>query len=393
MSDLEGTRKRWGRIFQRGERWWVAYCAPVNGRAKELRESAGKTREEAERLLAKRRREVENHREGIRSFTGRREERLTVETLMDWVENDYTTRGLKSGRTASCHMAHVRRLLGSHRAASVNPAVVDRYVGTRRKEGASDTTIDRELEMLKRGFTIAHNSQAVPFKPPIPRLVATHANAREGFLTRPQFDAILERIEDADFRDFLEWFWWTGMRPGETGSLTWDGYDAENGSIHLAPRSAKTGRGRVIPIDGPLVEVIERRLARRTKSWRLIFHVGGDPIVKEKGGILDRLYDRWFSAVAGAREAMPDNWPEGTLIPYDLRRTAVRNLRAAGVPERVAMQISGHVTRTTFDRYGIVDETDLRTAFARVSAHTAGNVAKFRLRTNVRTGAAGKAGK
>jgi integrase len=189
--------------------------------------------------------------------------------------------------------------------------------------------------------------------PSIPKVRAlTENNRRQGFFERPDLEAVVAALPD-NLRDFTRSAYLTGWRKGEIISLKWTDVDRDAGAIRLRPEAAKTGRGRTVMLEGDLAELIDRRWESRllekdgnVRVTALVFHRDGKPVGDFKKS--------WATACRAAG------------VPYklfhDLRRTAARNMVRAGVPERVAMAVTGHVTRSMFDRYNIVSEDDLRTA-------------------------------
>jgi integrase len=225
------------------------------------------------------------------------------------------------------------------------------YVAHRQAEGIAPATINRELAGLRRAFSLAVELGTLVRTPKFPRL--PEHNARQGLFERGDFEAILTHLSDSDVRDFCAWFYWTGMRPGEIRALTWAAFDRETWTLRLHARDAKTGYGRGLALEGELRSIIERRLQARRLDCFLIFHRGG----KAMGS----FRKTW-------RRACERAGLEAKLL-YDLRRTAVRNMVRAGVDPAVAMKISGHRTRSVFDRYNIISDADLCEAVLKTATY------------------------
>ena len=95
-------------------------------------------------------------------------------------------------------------------------------------------------------------------------------------------------------------------------------------------------------------------LLEQGKIYPWVFHRNGKPI--------KTFTNAWRSARHAAGQ--PGK------IPHDFRRTAVRNLVRSGVPERVAMTLTGHKTRSVFERYNIVSDGDLAAAARKLDSAT-----------------------
>ena len=149
------------------------------------------------------------------------------------------------------------------------------------------------------------------------------------------------------------------MRRGEILSLKWEHVDLLNRQIRLNPGDTKNGEGRVIPLGDELADTLRSQLHLRNTTvpdCQLVFF----RIVKTK----EHPVPRWLP-IGDFRKAWEAACAESGLTSqkfHDLRRSAVRNLVRSGVQERVAMMISGHKTRSVFDRYNIVSEQDLTDA-------------------------------
>jgi integrase len=326
----------------------------------EIRESAGDTELQAQKRLRDRLHAVRNHKEGVKVFVGPKQERVTVEQLLSGLERDYLVHKRSSLRRLRSHLVPVRQYFGCDLARAITRPRLMQYIEFRQRQGAANATINRELEPLQRSFSLAIENNVLAFMPKFPSL--PEDNARQVFFERADFERIVASLTvrgrlDTDLQDFLWWFFYTGMRPKETKSLTWNLHDRERGTITLEGKHAKTKKPRKLVIRGELKAILQRRTAARRLDCPLIFHRQGRPI-----GDFRKVWNR-ACAAAGFIGGIKG------YTPYDLRRTAVRNLTRSGVEESIAMKISGHRTRHVFDRYNITSDDDLGDAMEKVTEY------------------------
>jgi len=362
----KAPRREFGHIYQRGAIWWARYR--VDGTT--YRESTGSTdRRKAEKLLARKEAEL-----SIGAFVAPDVKRTRFEDLAQMIRDDYRVRDLRSGGLLENSLRHLAEYFAGARASAITPARLTAYVRARLddpKRTPALRTIENELNALKHAMRLAKKDGKLAGVPEFPRLAKP--NPREGFFEPDEFAALLAELAEP-LQGPTEFAYITGWRKQEVLDLTWDRVDWAAGVVKLEGSGTKNKEGRTFPfaVMPRLKNLLEeqrtktRQVERRLGTIiRHVFHRNGGQQVRD-------FYAAWEYACGRAARDQKGAIVRPQLIGrifHDLRRTAVRNLVRAGVPEQTAMKLTGHKTRAVFDRYDIVNEKDLAEAVAKLAVY------------------------
>jgi integrase len=340
--------------------WWIRYS--VGGG---LHCVSAESYKKADALKLLKAREAESS-QAIATPTG--VGTIGFEEAADGLLTDYRVNKKRSLRTVTLRIQkHLTPFFAGRAMAAITPPLIREYIAHRQASGASNATVNRDLITLKRMFSLAVQDGRLLTRPYIPLL--KESNIRRGFFEREPFQILAAQLPPY-MRGIAEFAYITGWRtPSEILPLEWRQVDLTAGEVRLDPGTTKNGEGRVFPFTRALRGVLERQQAVAEALTRdrgiLTPYVFCYTIGRKAGRrVTDSGYlHAWRRArtAAGAHDR----------IPHDCRRTAVRNLVRAGVPERVAMQLTGHRTRAIFERYNITSPNDLREAAQRLDAFTA----------------------
>jgi integrase len=319
--------------------WWIQFYR--NGRS--YRQTTGTTnRRKAERMLQQKLGEI-----ATQMFREPKAERILVAELAEDMLRDYENNGRRSIDDAKARWErHLKPAFGHLRAANVNNDDLTRYVATRRDEHAANATINRELAVLKRSLSLGVKAKKIFSAPAFPRL--EERNIRKGFLEDSQYDALAKACARVGLwmRAMFEVAYNFGWRISELINLHVHQVDLASRTIRLDPGTTKNDEGRTVVMTGLVHGLLLQCILGKQPGDFVFTRDDGKPVKDFRG--------TWEKVCKQAK--VP------TLLFHDLRRTAVRNMVRRGIPERVAMTISGHKTRSVFDRYNIVSESDLREA-------------------------------
>lgn len=331
-----------GGVYLRGSIWWIQYSR--NGHL--IRESAETTKErDALRLLHRRIEEAKRP-----EFVGPAEKKLTLDNLENKIIADYERQGRRSLKTAKYCLKPVKEYFQYDTLLQITPGRIEKYQSDRLSAGMARATVNREIRYLLHGYRLLFGAGEISYVPKVKLLEGE--NVREGFLNKPEFEAVAEQLSP-DVQDVVRFLYNSAWRTGEALKLEWSKVDLDDWIVRLTRKNEKTKHLRTLPLVGELREVIEKRVQKRRPDCPFVFHRDGNTIKSFRKA--------WQTACEKAGL--------NGVVPHDMRRSAIRNFRKAGIGESDGMKISGHRTNSVYKRYDIIDEQDQRRTMERVQEH------------------------
>lgn len=336
----------------------IRYFVPGRGEQREsVAKALGKpvaavTEQDAAKLLTARLRQLR-----VGAWVDAASTRTTVAAVLDDYLTDLEMRRAKSIVTARSNVARLKAAFAGERATTITLTRLKRWVRDEQTAGTPAGTIARLLSVLRAAFRVARAEGRLAAVPVFPTV--TVRNARQGFFERAEYETVRAHLRDPD-RDIAEFAYLTGWRVGEILGLRREHVDRAAGLLRLV--DSKSGEGRSLPLRdehgraNAIGVVVERRLLGSIiVPW--LFHRRGKPIP------YNTLLDHWRAAAKAA--GLP-----GRLM-HDFRRTAARDLIAAGNDYGTAMAVTGHKTMAVFRRYQITDARSTARGLARLETFRA----------------------
>jgi len=345
-----------GMIYLRGHTWWVKYYRD----GKPYRESAKTEKEtEAKKFLQRREGQVVDG-----NFQGLKVEKITFEDLKKDLINDYKLNAKRSLDRAELSIKHLDASFKGMKVINITTNQVERYILKRKQAGACNGTVNRELSALRRMMSLGtrQTPKKVINPPFIPKL--QEADPREVFFEHDEYQRLREALPD-HLKPVLTMGYLTGMRKREVLNLRWDQVNIFERKITLHASDTKNKKPRIIYLAGDLYDCLRNQLIIKEREYPECEYVFFREAVSPTGEIqaqpIKNFQAAWRTACKKAKLS-------GKVF-HDLRRSGVRNLVRSGVSETVAMRISGHKTRSIFQRYNITNEEDLKQAAQRLDTH------------------------
>lgn len=329
--------------------WW--FDAYRNG--KRIRQSTGKRDKDAAKVVMH-----SKLSESEPSAPGK----LTLADLRKLIVDDYTLNGRKSTDNVRYAFKALEAFFGStKRASKIDTQAVKEYATHRIAQGRKPATVNRELAALRRAFNLAAESDLVGSVPVIKSL--PERNVRKGFVTKPQLKKLIDALDNDGYGILVGTAFVTGWRRGELLSRRWK--HLQDGWLVLEPGEAKNEDPRRFPLPTKAAswfpghrKRVEKALGRPPGPEDYLFvHLEGP----HTGQPISRFDASWKAACKEAGL-------EGLLF-HDLRRSAVRTLVQSGIPETIAQRLTGHRSRSVFQRYAIMDDGMLKDAVEKLQDH------------------------